>query len=238
MIAVIDKPKDQRTGQEKYPPQLESGDHLTAREFLRRYEAMPEVKKAELVGGIVYMASPIRIDQHGEPDNLIQTWIGNYSVGTPGVKSAANSTARLGSDDVLQPDALLRILPEFGGSARVDEKGLLQGPPEFVVEIAASSVSIDTREKLNSYRRAGVREYVVWRTQEKALDWWSLEGDDYVPLIPQPDGTIKSRVFPGLWLDVNSLLAGNGVAVIARLQEGLKSPEHKVFVESLQPKVK
>jgi|SRR5688572_2714250 len=238
MIAVSEKPINQQPALEKYPPQLENGDHLTAREFLRRYEAMPEVKKAELVGGIVYMASPIRVDQHAEPDALIQMWLGVYSASTPGLRHATNATVRLGSDDVVQPDAFLRLDPGSGGRSQIDPKGYLSGPPELAAEVAASSVSIDTREKLNSYRRASVREYFVWRTQEKAIDWWFLEGDDYVPLPRENDGTIKSRVFPGLWLDVTALLNANGAAVLARLQEGLKSPEHKAFVESLQPKAK
>lgn len=238
MIAVIEQPKKRPEEQMDSRPRLENGDHLTASEFMRRYERMPEIKKAELVGGIVYMASPIRVDQHGEPDGLIQGWLCNYSVGTPGVKHAINTTIRLGSDDVLQPDGLLRIVPDFGGRAKVDEKGILFGPPELAVEVAASSVSIDTREKLNAYRRAGVREYVVWRTQEKAVDWWYLEGDDYVSLPRNADGILRSRIFPGLWLDEKPLLAGNGAAVMARLQEGLKSPEHQVFVESLQVKTK
>ena len=37
---------------ERRPPDL--------REFERRYEAMPEVKKAELIEGEVYMPSPVR----------------------------------------------------------------------------------------------------------------------------------------------------------------------------------
>ena len=238
MIAVSDQTVNEPAASEKYPPQLENGDHLTAREFLRRYEGMPEVKKAELVGGIVYMASPIRVDQHSEPDALIQTWLGNYSIGTPGVKHGINGTVRLGSDDVLQPDGFLRLMPEYGGNTKFDPKGYLVGPPDLVVEVAASSVSIDTREKLNSYRRAGVREYLVWRTQEKALDWWFLEGDDYIALPAEASGIVKSRVFAGLWLDVKSLIERNGAAVLARLQEGLKAPEHKAFVESLQPKAK
>lgn len=215
-------------------PRLENGDHLTATEFLRRYEAMPEVRKAELVGGIVYMASPIRVDQHAEPDALVQTWLGNYCAGTPGTKHAANGTVRLSSDDVLQPDAFMRIVPESGGKTRVDAQGYLFGPPELAVEIAASSVSIDTREKLGSYRRAGVREYIVWRTQEGSLDWWYLDEDQYQLIPAANDGTLKSRVFPGLWLNVRSLLDGNGAAVLLRVQEGLSSPEHKSFVESLQ----
>ena len=214
---------------EATPPPLENGAHLSAREFLR-----PEVKKAELINGIVYMGSPVRLDQHGEPDGLIQGWLCNYAVATPGVKHATNSTTRLSSDDVPQPDGLLRILPDCGGHARVDAKGYLQGAPELVVEVAASSASLDAREKLASYRRAGVREYLIWRTEDHAVDWWILEEDEYRPLPVAPDGVRRSRLFPGLWLDVGALLAGDGAKLMAKLQEGLASPEHAAFTAELQ----
>jgi Uma2 family endonuclease len=207
---------------------------LSAQEFLRRYEAMPEVKKAELIDGVVYMGSPVRIDQHGEPDALIQVWLGTYSIATPSVKHATNSTARLGPDDVPQPDGLLRLAPEVGGQARVDPKGYLDGAPELVVEVAASSVSLDVREKLASYRRAGVREYLIWRTEDEAVDWWRLEEDEYRPLALERDRSFHSRIFPGLWLDVQALLAGDGQKLMAKLQEGLQSPEHAAFTAELE----
>jgi Uma2 family endonuclease len=213
---------------------LENGDHLSAAEFLRRFETMPEVKKAELINGIVYKGSPVRYDQHGKPDNLLQTWLGNYAIATSGVESAANSTTRLGPDDVPQPDGLLRILPECGGQSRVDPKGYLQGAPELVVEIAASSASLDAREKLASYRRAGVREYLLWRTEEEGVNWWMLEEDEYRPLQAGSDGILRSRVFSGLWLDPVALLAGDGAKVMAKLQEGLRSREHESFVSDLR----
>ena len=215
-------------------PPLQNGDHLGAQEFLRRYEAMPEVKKAELINGVVYMGSPIRIEQHGEPDGLIQVWLGTYGLATPGVKHATNSTTRLGPDDVPQPDGLLRLEPEVGGQARVDANGYLGGAPELVVEVAASSVSFDVREKLASYRRSGVREYVVWRTEDEAVDWWMLLDDEYRPIPPQADGILRSQLFPGLWLDAQALLARDGTKVIAKLQEGLQSAEHVAFVSQLQ----
>ncbi|MDB6138388.1 MAG: hypothetical protein JWO94_1460 [Verrucomicrobiaceae bacterium] len=214
-------------------PRLENGDQLTATEFLRRYDAMPEVKKAELINGIVYMASPVRLDQHGEPDNVVQGWLYIYVVGTRGVKAASNSTVRLSADDVPQPDVLLRILPENGGQSRLDKKGHLRGAPELAVEVAASSASIDTRQKLHTYRRAGVREYVVWRTQDRALDWWKLEEDNYVPLLPDAAGVVRSEIFPGLWLNVPALLAGDDTALVATLQQGIASAEHGAFVQQL-----
>jgi Uma2 family endonuclease len=214
-------------------PFLESGDHLTASEFLRRYDAMPEVKKAELIDGIVYMASPVRVDQHGEPDSLSQGLLLNYAAATPGVRSATNATVRLGPDDVPQPDVLLRILPSHGGRTRVNARGYLVGAPELVMEIAASSASVDTREKLHSYRRAGVQEYIIWRTQQQALDWWTLHEDDYVPLEPDAHGIIRSKVFPGLWLDVGAMLRLDATIMLARLAEGLATVEHTHFVKAL-----
>src|SRR5258708_21179146 len=86
---------------------LENGDRLTGREFLRRYEAMPKVKKAELIEGIVYMGSPVRYTQHAKPDSLIQSWLGYFVARTPGTEGASNPTDRLDIDNVPQPDALL-----------------------------------------------------------------------------------------------------------------------------------
>ena len=234
MAALLTEPAaPPRERPEREVPPLENGAHLSAAEFLRRYEAMPEVRKAELINGIVYMGSPVRIDQHGEPDGLIQGWLCNYAVATPGVKHAVNSTTRLGPDDAPQPDGLLRLVPERGGQARLDAKGYLQGAPELVVEIAASTASLDAREKLASYRRAGVQEYLVWRTEDGAVDWWFLQDDEYRPLAADANGVLRSRRFPGLWLDVPALLAGDGAKVMARLQEGLRSAEHAAFAEEL-----
>ena len=227
------KPIRRERSKQSIPP-LENGAHLSACEFLRRYEAMPEVKKAELINGIVYMPSPVRLDQHGEPDGLIQGWLCNYCIATPGVKHAINSTTRLNTDDVPQPDGLLRILPEYGGRAQVDAKGYLQGAPELAVEVAASSVSLDLREKLVSYRRAGVREYLVWRTEDEAVDWWVLEEDEYRPLPRGDGGIIRSKTFSGLWLNTTALLADDGASLMATLQEGLRSPEHAAFAAELQ----
>jgi Uma2 family endonuclease len=197
---------------------------------------MPEVKKAELINGVVYMPSPVRLTQHAEPDNLIQTWLGVYTAHTPGTRAAGNATTRLGPDDVPQPDALLRILPEHGGRARVDGKGYLQGGPELVVEIAASSASIDARDKLHSYRRAGVLEYLLWRTDDGAVDWWELADDEYRPLHPDQLGILRSQVFPGLWLGVPALLAHDAPRVLQTLDRGLKDASHEVFIATLAAK--
>ena len=216
------------------PAPLENGDRLTAREFLRRYEAMPHIKKAELIEGVVYMGSPVRIKQHARPDGIIQTWLGLFAVGTPGAENATNATSRLDVDNVPQPDGLLRILPECGGHSHVDEDGYLNGAPELAVEICASSASIDLRDKFAAYRRAGVLEYLVWRTEERRFDWFVLADEIYQANQPDASGVIRSRVFPGLWLDVNALLAMDAPKVMEILQAGLASPEHAAFVARLR----
>lgn len=215
-------------------PPLENGDRLTAREFMRRYEAMPPVKKAELIEGIVYMGSPVRIKQHAGPDGILQMWLGTYAARTPGTEHATNATSRLDVDDVPQPDALLRILSGCGGRSRVDDEGYLVGPPELAVEVCASSASLDLHAKFRAYRRAGIQEYLVWRTVEKQFDWFVLEEEDYRPNAPDAQSIVRSRVFPGLWLDVAALLAMDSAKVLDLLQRGLATAEHPAFIARLK----
>jgi Uma2 family endonuclease len=214
-------------------PPLENGQRLAASEFLRRYEETDEDFKAELIDGIVYMASPVRAKQHGEPDALIQGWLSNYTIATPGISHALNSTIRLTADDVPQPDGFLRIRPEYGGQCSLDEDGYVVGAPELAVEIAASSSSLDFWAKRESYRRAGIREYLLWLTEDRRIEWWFLEEDEYRAL-PREAGIIKSKVFPGLWLKVDALLAQDGAKVMQTLRAGLKSAEHRAFLKKLK----
>lgn len=212
-------------------PPLESGDKLTRPQFEQRYHAMPHNnQKAELIEGIVYMSSPLRYDVHGQPHALIMAWLSVYWVATPGVELADNTTVHLDLDNELQPDALLRI---ENGQSRISEDGYVEGAPELIVEIAASSASIDLHDKLKIYRRHGVQEYIVWPVYDKQLKWFRLKEGKYEPVWPDETGTIHSQVFPGLHLAVNALLSKEKMSVITTLQKGLATPEHKAFVEHL-----
>lgn len=197
---------------------------------MRRYEEMPRLKKAELIQGIVYMGSPVRADRHGIPDSRMQGWLWTYVAATPGVRAASNSTTFLSQEDVFQPDAMLWLLPECGGQATLRDSGYIQGAPELVVEIAASSASIDLHEKRSVYLAAGVREYLVWRTEQRTLDWWTAEGSEFLPLPRENGDLICSRVFAGLWLNVTALLSGDDGRVLQALQEGLSSAAHSTLV--------
>ena len=213
-------------------PALENGDRLTRCEFERRYAARPDLKKTELIEGVVYMPSPVRL-VHSGPHAMIQTVLLVYTSFTPGVRGDDNATVRLDLDNEPQPDVLLRIEEEAGGQSRVSDDGYLEGAPELVVEVAASSASIDMHDKLRVYRRNGVREYVVWRTHEQRIDWFELADGEYHPLPPNDEGIIYSRVFPGLRLDAGALLKGDLAGALAELQKGAGSPEHRQFVARL-----
>lgn len=215
-------------------PPLESGDRLTRSEFEHRYQAMSEIHKAELIEGVVYVASPVRATLHGRPHAQIVGWLLVYSAATPGVDVQDNTTVRLDADNEPQPDALLRIEPEVGGNSRISDDDYIEGAPELIVEIAASSASYDLNDKLNAYRRNGVQEYIVWQIYENRLDWFSLQSGRYVTLQPDPTGVIHSQIFPGLWLSVVALQAGNLAQVLAVLQQGLQTAEHQAFVKRLQ----
>ena len=213
-------------------PELRAGDVLTRPEFERRYAAMPHVKKAELVEGVVHMPSPVRYTQHGNPHFLLSQWLGHYVSATPGVQGATDATLRLDQDNEMQPDLLLRI--EGGrGRSHVDADGYVQGPPELIVEVAASSVSYDLHHKLRVYRRNGVGEYLVLRTEDAALDWFVLRGGAYERLAADALGVVCSEVFPGLWLDTLALLRGDAAALRASVERGIADPAHARFCASV-----
>lgn len=214
-------------------PFLESGDHLSRAEFERRYQAMPHLKKAELIEGVVYVASPLRFESHAEPHSNLITWLVTYKSATPGVRVGDTPTVRLDLDNEPQPDAVLLIDQTAGGQTRISEDDYVEGAPELVVEIAASSASIDLNDKKRVYRRNGVLEYIVWRVLERQVDWFRLQAEEYVRLEPDSAGVLKSQIFPGLWLAIDPLIAGDMSRVLAVLQEGIQSPAHQVFLAQL-----
>jgi Uma2 family endonuclease len=196
-------------------PQLHSGDRMTRVEFHRRYKLHPEIKKAELIEGVVVLASPLSAERHGDPHADIMFWLGLYRSKHPGLKVSDNATVVLDDDNEVQPDASLR---RAVGGQRRSEGGYLVRPPELVVEVAASSVSIDLHSKKEAYRRNGVGEYIVWRVDDEAIDWFRLDEGTYVPVEPDAHGIIESVQFPGLRLDVKAMLAGDVAAVAAAVR--------------------
>ncbi|HEV3260853.1 MAG TPA: Uma2 family endonuclease [Gemmataceae bacterium] len=226
-------PKTIKPGDVPLPP-LETGDHLTRDEFERRYGAMTHLRKAELIEGVVYVPSPVRLDQHSGPHADLITWLGVYRAATPGVRVAADSTVRLDLDNEPQPDGLLIIEPARGGRARISADDYIEGAPELVAEVAASTVSLDLNAKLRVYRRNGACEYIVWRVLDRAIDWFILRQSQYERLPLTPDGVYQSEVFPGLWLDPAALARGDLARVLQVLQQGLASPDHAAFVSKLQ----
>jgi Uma2 family endonuclease len=217
-----------------YCPPLEAGDHLSRHEFERRYAAMPDLKKAELIEGIVYMPAALRYRRHGKPHGDLMTWLGMYAALTPGVEAADNPTIRLDLDNEPQPDALLRIDDACGGQSRISEDDYVEGAPELIVEIASSSAAYDLYEKKQVYRRNGVQEYIVWQVADRQISWFRLEAGQYITVDPDDQGMIRSRIFPGLDLQVTALLSGNLAEVLAEVQRGLSTDAHQQFVDRLQ----
>ena len=215
-------------------PPLENGDRLTRIEFERRYEAMPRLKKAELIEGVVYIQAAVRFEQHGRPHSDLVTWMGVYRAQTPGTEIGDNTTVRFDPDNELQPDIFLRIAPDCGGESRNSPEGFIEGAPELIVEIAASSASFDLHDKLHVYRRSGVREYIVWKVLDEEIVWFELQEERFVPIAVADDGLYHSGLFPGLQLDAAALLNRDMTRVLKSLQAGIDSSDHTEFVTKLQ----
>ncbi len=217
-MPLLDTPPQMKTPRRPslpdYIPSLQNGDHLSHAEFMRRYEAMPGVT-AELINGTVYMASPVRLTQHGKPHAHLVGWLVAYCSRHLDVEIGDNVTVVLGQDTDPQPDACLLLPESRGGRAKLVD-GYVHGPPELIVEVAASTASLDANAKAEAYHAAGVREYLLWRTEEERIDWYEHTGDRYLAMTPNADGLVESNLFPGLILDPAALLRGDLATVLAQ----------------------
>ena len=245
-MSAVATPNPTRRRQAEAIPPLRDGDRLDREEFHRRYEAMGECCRAELIEGIVYlyqdgeMASPVSIGSHGKPVIRASTWLGVYEIRTPGVLVGGDSSVFLDGVSEPQPDVLLGIPEAAGGQTRTatrNGKLYVASAPELVVEISASTARTDLHQKLAAYARNGVREYVVLLTDRDPPEvrWMTLNpAAGPTPLTADgADGLLKSRVFPGLWLDADALLAGDAEGLLTALDRGLATAEHAAFAKRL-----
>jgi Uma2 family endonuclease len=216
-----------RTREESMLPPLENGDCMDQKTFHERYEAMPEDVRAELIGGIVYMASPQK-RRHGGKQNLLNHWLGEYAEHTPGVEAYSNATSILGPASEPEPDGCLCTEPEG-----VDDNTYIDRAPELVAEISSTTEAIDLHRKKDDYETAGVREYVVAALRSGKVFWFELRRGRFHELQSDADGIFRSRVFPGLWLDAPALLRHDRKKVLTVLRRGLASKEHKAFAAKL-----
>lgn len=133
-----------------------------------------------------------------------------------------------------QPDVVLWLDPAVGGRAVATEDDYLEGAPELIIEVAASSVSYDMHDKRRAHARNSVQEYLVILTYEKRVVWFALQEGIYEALEPDEQGILRSQVFPGFWLRPSALWENDLTGLLATLQEGLASAAHTAFVEQLQ----
>jgi Uma2 family endonuclease len=212
---------------------LQTGDRLTRDEFMDRWEALPNIKFAELIGGIVYVSPPMS-SEHGDVHMPLSGWLWAYQAATPGCKGNSASTWYM-RDDAPQPENSLRILPEYGGKSTLlmrNGRNYLVGAPELAAEIALSSRGYDLKVKKELYRKSGVQEFLCVQPEKTRVAWLRLKSSDYAELKSR-DGILRSEVFPGLWLDAKALLMDDEARLLQVLREGLSTPEHAAFVAKL-----
>jgi Uma2 family endonuclease len=216
---------------QKLKPLLVHGQRLTQPEFHRRYEAMPVDFKAELIGGVVHVAAAMKRD-HGRYDVDLSGIFWIYETHTPGVEASSNTTAILGPWSEPQPDLALRILPEYGGLARISEARYWIGAAELIAEVSDTTIGLDLGEKKQDYELAGVLEYIVLDLQKGKLYWFDLRGG--LEIKPDRRGIYRSKVFPGLWIDGRALVTRKPARLLKVIQEGVSSPQHAAFVRRLR----
>ena len=212
-------------------PWLVDGEQLDRATFHERYAAMPEATRAELIGGVVYMASPLGLG-HGRSNVPVVVWLSYYSELTAGTEVLDNASVFFEDYGEPQPDVVLRILPENGGRTR-DEGNYYAEGPELIVEVSDSTLKKDLGPKLADYERAGVPEYIVLGVDPPAVRWHHRVDGRLVEIGPDPDGFYRSKVFPGLWLDPRALLSGDTRRLREVVDQGVATDDHAAFVARL-----
>ncbi|MBX2800338.1 MAG: Uma2 family endonuclease [Myxococcales bacterium] len=202
---------------------LEHGQRLTSEEFDTRYEASPHIRKAELIRGVVVVASPTSVD-HGLCHGDVVTWLGVYEAHRMGeVQRLLAPTVHLVNGARVEPDGVLRRLGPDGASRVVGEgpAARVHGAPELLVEVSIATRTMDLDDvhgKMADYRESGVREYLVVAPAQREATWLVLQDGAYVSIEPTHDGVLQSRVFPGLRLDVAALFERDLSRLLAVLQ--------------------
>jgi Uma2 family endonuclease len=208
---------------------MHNGDKMSQPEFSKIYSKISEPYKAELIAGIVYEPPPPTLS-HAVSDLDLAALLKHYQAYTPGTQSGHDCSVILSSDDQVQPDSFLRILPELGGQS-FNWRRRIKGAPELVAEVSFSSRSIDLHTKKERYAKFGVREYIVLCVEPSLFHWFNLASGEMLPI--DENGVIRSEIFPGLWLDAHSLSDGDTRTALETLSLGLQSPQHKTFADLL-----
>ena len=180
------------------------------------------------------MPSPVR-NSHNEATSLVVWWLVTYTASTPGGRVAARTARAPGFGQRGPPDALLRLVADSRWRYAHMSRGepYRRPAPELVAGWRSVALRYDVRVKRRIYRRNGVREYLIWRVEDRVIDWFYLTRMTTSPCRLIRKGSCEAA-FPGLWLAVQALLEGDLATVLAALQNGLQSAGHIAFVKQLQ----
>lgn len=216
---------------------LVDGARMDQKTFHALYLLTPPGFEAELIGGVVYVASPVS-RRHSKPHAALVHWLMTYEAATPGVEGLDDGTAVLGDESEPQPDAALLIRPEFGGQSAVEENDCVAGSPELVAEVSDTTAGVDLGAKKVDYLAGGAKEYVVVDVGRRAVHWFARRRGKWADLPAGVDGYFRSATFPGLWLDPAAVLDHRLQQLTAALVVGLATPEHAAFVAELEARRK
>jgi Uma2 family endonuclease len=221
---------------ERYIPPFENGDRMDQKTFHALYLQTPRGFHAELIEGVVHVPSPASA-RHARPQRMFCQWLGEYSDSTPGTDAFDNITSVMSESSEPQPDLSLIVLPEAGGQTRLTREEYLQGAPELAIEISNTTATVDLNAKMRDYERYGVQEYLVVIMREREVRWFVRRKDRFTPMKPDADGVLKSKLFPGLWLDTAGVFDRTARRLLATLRQGLASAEHAKFAAKLAKKL-
>jgi len=182
-------------------PLSPDSDLVTVEEF---YCLVPDGQKADLIDGVIYLASPDtrRSDRLG---GFIKFLMQGYAaVQGLGEVYGSRFAFELSQFRAPEPDAA------FVRTERlhlVNERRMVGGPDIAVEIVSRESRQRDYGEKKQFYADAGVSEYWIIDPLQQRVEFHRLRAGRYEPVPLEQNRIFRSAVLEGFWLDVEWLLA-------------------------------
>lgn len=165
----------------------------------------------------------------GELASSVSYWLCQYRRSTPCVESLGRVSIFLDPTTEIETTAAMWLTPGADDRPRWQR---CEGVPELLVEVTATVHNKVFRRRLRVYEQSEIHELLVVTGDPRDTALYARENGRFARVSPADDGSYRSRVFPGLWLDPSALFSDEWNEMAACLDRGMATEEHAAFVAS------
>ena len=162
------------------------------------YALVPDRQKADLLDGVIYVASPDTYHGDQYTNFLARLLAGFCEARDLGKVFGSRFAFRLSPHRCPEPDVAVVLASRLH---LVDDHGMTGGPDVAVEVVSRDSRTRDYRDKRRIYEESGVSEYWLVDPIKGRADFLVLEAGKYQSAVLDDGSIFRSRVLPGFFLD-------------------------------------